>query len=212
MNRHRDELVRRYPFGPVLVFGLGGTLAFACIYTFTTPPGPLIAALVGVVLLCLFVAFLAFCRTGHRGAIGTAAPAIIGPALASLYVTHRAPHLLPVLHGGGDLLIQLAFFFATLFGAAAYMFVMFGEKEVHHKTRKMQVVFVLFVVVILVLVFCDITSQAFRPGPPIAFGISAPDLSWLTVARVGLALLSIVLASWPSPAADAGSTDTDATK
>jgi hypothetical protein len=197
MKRRVNVFIDRFTFGPLILFAGGGLAVFASMYVFPAPPGPLIAAIIGSILLSLFVVFLSLYRSGDRGAIGAAAPATIGPFLAHLYVKYRAPHLLTVLNSGGDLLIQLAFFFASLFGAAVYMFVMFGEDNVHHRTEKIRTCFVLFFIVFTVITIFDITDQAGIAGPPITSWIDAPRLTCLTVSRTVLALLSVVVASWP---------------
>lgn len=187
-------------FVPLYFFTGGATLAIIVVYC-TPPPWPLVATTIGAVLLVLFGVFLFRYRSGDRVAIGSAGPALLGPILAQFYVKFRAPHLESVLHNGGDLLIQLAFFFASLFGAAAYMFVLFAEDEEQHRAKKTSICFGILLVVLLYMSFFNLTDTSSPAGPLIAFGIVAPPLTHLTCARIGVALISIVVAAWPKPRA-----------
>ena len=200
MKKQFNDFANRCPFGPLWVFCGGGTAIFFSVY-FIPQPCAWIPAVVGLLLLVLFVCFLIFCRSEDRVAIGTAGPATIGPLLAHLYVKYRAPALEPVLKGDGDMLIQLAFFFASLFGAAVYIFVVFGEKPSRYSPHKNRTCFIIFGLVLLGISLIDLTnSSALIQGPPLAFGIEAPPLTSLTLCRLGLALLSVILATWPKSA------------
>jgi hypothetical protein len=193
------NLPKLVPFIPLFFFAVGGTSLFASMYL-TPDPGPLIAAIAGVLLLCGFVVFLRLRRPRDRAAIGSVAPTIIGPLLAHLYVKFRADELQNVLAAGGDLLIQLAFFFASLFGATAYMFVMVGEDSTtsHYKIKMWVYLGLLFLLLFGMNLF-ELTDRAGREGPVLAFGIEAPRLTNLTLSRVILALMSVIVATWPPP-------------
>lgn len=199
MKKYVNDLILRYPFAPLITFAGGSSFLFALTYSLSKP-WALAAMGAGVTLLLCFVVFLFLCRSGDRVAIGTAGPAIAGPLLAHLYVKYRAPQLQSFLQNGGDTLIQLAFFFGALFGAAAYVFSMFGKVNAPHVSRKCQLSFIIFILVLGMGMLFDFTSQQGRPGPDIllfSFHIEAPRLTSLTLGRMILALLSIVSATWP---------------
>lgn len=183
-------------FLPLLLFVIGGLAIFAALYL--EPPTPKIAAVAGFILMVFLVLFLFLYRTTDRVSIGAFFPAIVGPLLTNLYVYRRAPKtLVDLLDGGGDQLIQIAFFFASLFGAIAYMFVLFREEEGAHRSKK-QILYVLFLVaVLLILVFWGLTEDVKHEGPPIFLDIRAPRVTILTLCRLALALQALVIALWP---------------
>lgn len=183
-------------FVPLFVF-LGGGIATLLALYLTPPPGPQIAAAVAMILSVLFVVFIMQYRSGDRASLGATGPAIVGPILAHIYVQTRAPSLKPLLAGGGDQLIQIAFFFASLIGAVVYMFVMFGEESAPHRTKKLGGYFGVLCLILFALSMVNLTDNIKPAGPPIAFGIEAPPVTILTLCRIGLVVLSLFVALWP---------------
>ncbi len=197
INKPISAFIQKHPFAPLLLFGLGGFLTLISIYCLFWPRT---AQIVAVLLLTLFVYFHIFLRSSDRVAIGAAGPLIIGPLLVNLWVKHRAPDLQKVLEVGGDILIQLTVFFASLFGAIAYMVSMISQSEDSNSARKATGYFCGLVVVLLICVFSDLSSQKGNEGPPIV-GLPFmhfPRLTVLTICRLILGFLSIVLSVWPN--------------
>ena len=70
------------------------------------------------------------------------------------------------------------------------------DRAPYHK-RRVQAYAILLFVLFFAITFFDLLTDVKHDGPTIAFGITAPRLTVLTICRALLAMLSILLAVWP---------------
>jgi len=196
LDRLRDafrRLVGIRKLLPFLFFIVGALVLVIGIY-FTS--WPRLFAFVSLILAGVFVLFLAWCRPGQKVAMSSIGPALFGPALTSMYLSVRPSPLNDLLAeslvDSTDALIQLTFFFAALIGFIVQLSVTIAEKDDEAPTHLKRFLFFAFVSIVGFLVFSpDITAVSSAPGPLLAWGISAPPLSHLTICRVILGLCSV---------------------
>src|SRR5215207_5912034 len=108
------SVISRYPYAPMFLFVVTPAILVVLFYTLS-PPGPLVAALFGAALLLLFVYYVLNIRQEDTASLGSAIPNFIGPLIAFLYIDGIESPLRETVHNGGEVLVQLAFAFASLF-------------------------------------------------------------------------------------------------
>jgi hypothetical protein len=194
MKKAVAQFVERFRWLPLFVFPGGAIVVFLLIYRSEYQSG---AVGLAVVLASFFLVYL-LGRPSQVSSIGSVGPAVVGPWATKLYVDAHSPHLSQSLDGDGAVLIQLAFFFASLIGFIVQVLLMIGQKD--EAGWKKQLFAVLVFVVLLLLGFLpELTPQGTPAGPPITAGIHAPPWYGLTWCRMLLGLASLLLATIPSP-------------
>lgn len=181
---------------PLIAFAIFPTLIVVLIYIW-----PTLQRLGLIFGLCILVSFLIFVwrkRKDQLAAIATVVPNVIGPYFSQIYVSHQTwtpgtsspvPDLSKVLHDGGDVLVQIAFFFASLVAMAVYLL---SRMTKGHQKDRVSTIFFLFIVFAMILTNKDFFfSTYFRSRGFL------PDVTPFFVARFLIALNGIVLATWP---------------
>lgn len=195
--------IATHPWAPSILFVLAPASCIAAIYGGPETYLATAAAVIALLLFAGFVTFLTLYRREDRGSLGSSVPTLFGPLCAQWYVSIKNDEpLLQLLHSGGDVLIQLAFFVAGLIGLVVYQYSAIWEikgDEVQRKRASLKAV-VLFTILFALLVVMMI--PAFSPigeAPlPRIFGwIQPPPATPLTMCRIALALVSVLIATWP---------------
>jgi hypothetical protein len=205
MRERTAQLIARYPYAPMVVFAAIPAFLFF-IYCKIAAPGPSIAAFLGIVDFLAFGAYITLFRKDQGGSLGSSVPNIVGPWLAQMFIEKNSHELARSLDvGGGNTLVQLAFFFAGFLTMVVYMY----TRVIHVRNRQRRLRAVAEELAITVSVILAVFAiLAFVPGEfaplhpaagPILFGtIEGPGCSQLTVARVALVLWSMCLATIPT--------------
>lgn len=172
-------------------------------YVFPSPIAAIVIAALGVLLFAAFGLYLLLLRRQESGSLGSSIPTLFGPLLAYAFVKFRSPTLWDLLENKhGDVLIQLAFFWAGVLGLIVYHMTTIrtlsssGVSERH--SMRANVSFLFIVGLLLITAFAPDFAPIGGAGGPTILGLEAPPLTPLTVARFVLTLWSVILATWPS--------------
>ena len=167
------------------------------------------AVVSGLVVFVVFVVFLFLKRPNEKVALGAILPPTLGPLIAYAFVKGVESPLLNVLHAGGDILVQLCFYFAGLLGLVLYVFSKIGESgKIDKLISKIGYVFV-----IGCLFLAIICGKDFAPVPggsecqttiwsdpqPVSWmsWIDPPPLTPLLVGRALLVIFGVLAATRP---------------
>lgn len=104
-----------------------------------------------VLTLIWFIIFLKMRRPGELAAMAAILPNVVGPLLTEVYVKIQWPKALPpsplnlrtALDNGGDTLIQMAFFFTSVFAIAVYVYRRMTKGEPVDKVSYVVFVFII---------------------------------------------------------------------
>jgi hypothetical protein len=183
---------------PCIVFSLLPLVIVVLAYSFRTTEKA--AAALGCVLATAFVGFLLLERRDQLPVIAAVIPNVLGPYLSEKYVEHHiwpavpTTDLLSSLHSGGDTLIQIAFFFASVVALAVYLL-----GRISKASRKDRIPDVLSYLTFAAIIFCmavmsnDFFFKSYFPGSGFL-----PDVTLFFIARALIALNGVMLSTWPT--------------
>ena len=187
-------------------------LSFAPLATFTLLPVAILwvayahprsqhaSVITGACVLLVYIAFLLWKRRSELAAVVAVIPNVFGPLLTTLYVEHQVwvdpsapsvPNLKDVLHSNGDLLIQMAFYFASLLGMALYLTQRIFAKKIEAKDIVSWLVF-LAIVLSMITLNRDFFFKVWVVGTGFF-----PSVTPFFITRLLIALNAVALSTWP---------------
>ncbi len=150
-------------------------------------------------LLLAYAAYLYAFRSAHLAALGSIVPTVLGPVLAYQYLQAWQSPLWVIVEGGGDVLVQLAFFFASLVGLVIYLLMKSKEEDAADMLiARLGWAIVVIILLVLAMNGRAVTTADQGAGPEFLPGAQAPRPSWFLLCRALLVWYPIVRSTFPS--------------